>query len=89
MKKCGYLQNLLKQSNEVHVLCYLPPLLTVLAPQQVAGHRGGRPAADGEGQAHPAPLGLQQRVLERPAGEGLCQVSDATPGRTQTGADDS
>ena len=41
----------------------------------MAGHRGGRPAANGEESTHLASLGLQQRVLERPAGEGLRQVS--------------
>lgn len=64
------------------------PLLTVLAPQQVAGHCCGRPPTNSEGQTHPAPLGLKQWVLERSAGEGLRQVSDPSLGPVYTGAGD-
>lgn len=48
---------------------------SVLAAQQMAGHRGGRQAAIGEKSAHHASLRLQQRVLECLAGESLCQVT--------------
>ena len=41
----------------------------------MAGRGGGRPAAGSQEQTHHGPLGLQQRVLERLAGESLRQVN--------------
>ena len=53
--------------------------LSVLGVRGVGGRGGGRPAAYDQRGTHLLPLEEQQRVLERPAGEGLRQVSTPEP----------
>lgn len=64
---------ILHQHGVVMDVCALFP--SVLAVWGVGGRGGGRQAAHQERGAALRALGRGQRVLERAAGEGLCQVS--------------